>query len=66
MAKPDSELAKFFNGFTTERIKTSGATIHTVYGATATVRRCFSFMVFRKRTCSGARSRRRWHMIILS
>lgn len=32
MAKPDSELAKFFNGFTIEQIKTSGAVIHTVYG----------------------------------
>jgi len=32
MVKPDSKHAEFFNEFKTERIKTSGATIHTVYG----------------------------------
>ena len=32
MVKPDSKHTEFFNEFKTERIKTSGATIHTVYG----------------------------------
>ena len=32
MVTPDSKRTEFFNEFETERIKTSGAAIHTVYG----------------------------------
>jgi haloacetate dehalogenase len=32
MAETDTRRTEFFDGFKTERIKTSGATIHTVYG----------------------------------
>ena len=32
MAEPDTRRTEFFDGFKTERIKTSGAAIHTVYG----------------------------------
>ena len=31
-AEPETQPAEFLKGFTTEQIKTSGATIHTVYG----------------------------------
>ena len=32
MVEPDIQRPEFFKGFTTERIKTSGGTINTVYG----------------------------------
>jgi hypothetical protein len=65
-AEPETQPAEFLKGSTTEQIKTSARQFTPVMVATATVRRCFCCMVFRRRMCSGARSRRRWHGIILS
>ena len=49
----------FFEGVHAERVETSGATIYTVYGGNRNGPPLLLLHAFQKRTCSGARSRRR-------